>query len=473
MEGSLLSLIPFILVIPLSIIIKQVEPGLFVALIVGSYIKTPNLLEGINTMVSYLIKSFVDFNNIRVTIFLYVFTGLIGIIKFAGGIKGFVHLVSKKVKDKRTAMFLTWFSTIGTFSAPDFRVVTIAPIMKALKRRLNVPSYEVGFAIEATSNPVVVLIPIATAFAGYMVATIAAALKNVGVSAQPFTVYVKSIPFNFFSFAMIVVGIYYSFFKHSKVPEGKAEEENSNKGQEEEDLNECYKAYDKDTPVRPWNLIIPLIIFIILSFFLSYWDGRLKASSFFGAFMSSDALGVMLQSLFITLILTLIFFLLQKFKLSELVVHFLKGGNELMSVIIMLALILALSSLSEDLGFSKYITFHVKSWIPHFFVAPTLFLLGSLISYFIGSSLGTWGLLMPLGITLAHETGANILPVIGAVFASGTFGGFASPLSDTTVTLCTILNLPVMKYTRWKLIPALVAAGIATVLFAIVPFFIR
>lgn len=471
MEGSLLSLIPFILVIPLAIITKQVEPGLFVALLAGSYIKTPNLLEGIKTMLSYLIRSFIDFNNIRVAIFLYVFSGLIGIIKFSGGIKGFVNLVSKRVKDRRAAMFLTWASTIGTFSAPDFRVVTIAPIMKALKRRLNVPSYEIGFAIEATSNPVVVLIPIATAFAGYMVAIVTTALKNVGLSAMPYTVFIKSIPFNFFSFAMIAVGIYYSFFKHSKVPEDKAKGENSAQNQEE-DLNECYKAYEKDTPIKPWNLIIPLIVFIILSFFLSFWDGHLKASSFLGAFMSSDALGVMLESLFITLILTLIFLLSQKFKLSDLVIHFLKGGNELMSVIIMLALILALSTLSEDLGFSKYITFHVKNWVPHFFVAPTIFLLGSLISYFIGSSLGTWGLLMPLGITLAHETGANILPVIGAVFASGTFGGFASPLSDTTVTLCTILDLPVMEYTRWKLKPALVAAGIAAVFFAVVPYFI-
>lgn len=80
---------------------------------------------------------------------------------------------------------------------------------------------------------------------------------------------------------------------------------------------------------------------------------------------------------------------------------------------------------------------------------------GAVISYFIGSS---WGMLMPLGVTLASQSGANILPVIGAVFASGTFGAFASPLSDNTVTLCTILDLPVMEYARTKLVPSLIAA---------------
>ena len=142
------------------------------------------------------------------------------------------------------------------------------------------------------------------------------------------------------------------------------------------------------------------------------------------------------------------------------VTHFVKGGNELISVIIMLALIWALSAISEDLGFSKYIAFHIAGWIPDGLIAPVLFLLGGFISYFIGSSWGTWGILMPLGITLAHQAGANILLSIGAVFASGTFGAFASPLSDNTVTLCTILDLDVIEYARLKLKPALIAAGI-------------
>lgn len=473
MEGSWLSLIPFIVVIPVSILTRQVQPGLFAALFVGSYIKTPGLLEGIKTMISYVVNNLVQSSNIRIIIFLYVFAGLISIIKMAGGIKGFVHLVSKKIKDKRGAMLLTWFSTIGTFSDPDFRIVTISPIMKAMRRRLKMTSKEIGFAIEATSNPIVGLVPIATAFVGYMVSIISMALKNTGINQKAYTVYVSSIPFNFFSFTMIAVGIYFSFFKKSKNAQSGKPKGNPNEEQGEEGLDECHRAYEKDTPIKPWNLILPLIVVLLLTLFLSWWDGHAKASGFFEAFLNSDALGVMLEALFITFILTVAFFLYQRFKLADIVTHFIKGGNELMSVIIMLSLIWAVSSLAEDMGFSKYVTYHVKDWIPHFFVAPVLFLLGGLISYFIGSSWGTWGLLMPLGVTLAHQAGANINLVIGAVFASGTFGAFASPLSDNTVTLCTILDIPVIEYARWKLMPALVAAGITTVLFVLAAFLVR
>ncbi|WCK54430.1 Na+/H+ antiporter NhaC family protein [Aneurinibacillus sp. Ricciae_BoGa-3] len=472
MGGSWVSLLPFLIVIPISVLTKQVQPGLFVALLLGSYLKDPTFLGGIRTMLAYMVNNIVKPSNIRIIIFLYTFAGLISIIKLAGGIKGFVHLVSKKVKSKRSAMLLTWISTMFTFSDPDFRIVTIAPIMKALKDRLKMSSQKIGFVIEVTSNPVVGLIPLATAFVGYMVSVIAMALRENGIHDKPYTVYVKSIPFNFFSFVMIALGLFYTFFKKD-ADIIKTENENPNAEQGEEGLQSCYRAYEKETPIKPWNLLLPLLFVLCATLFLSWWDGRRQATGFFDAFLHSDALGVMLEALFLTLILTLIYFLFQKIPVSKLVTHFVKGGNELMSVIIMLALIWGVSAVAEDLGFSRYITSHVKGWIPHFFVAPVLFLLGGLISYFIGSSWGTWGLLMPLGVTLAHQAGANILLVIGAVFASGTFGAFASPLSDNTVTLCTILDLPVIAYARTKLIPALIAAGITTVLFGIASFFLR
>jgi len=724
MTPSWLSLIPFLIVIPVSIITKQVQPGLFVALLVGSYLVEPSLLGGIKKFLDYIVHTTIVSNNIRIIIFLYGFAGLINIIKMAGGIKGFVDLVSKKVKTKRSAMALTWLSTIGTFSDPDFRIVTIAPIMKALKDRLKMSARRIGIVIEVTSNPVVALVPIATGFVGYMVSIINTALKQAGIHRAPYLTYVESIPFNFFSFAILGVGIYYTFFMHRKhekkyhltkiekaealnnarkssetIPQpvtpatqpsyallnemaqepmpfqsittnaappfspvqsgelsnladislngtgakpivggasdqfpknnnqpvlgqmgantanptgsnGKAltlngglpsnpngmagqsngntlspngpqlsqpnamspqpagntpsgvqlsnangmagqpnvntlppngpqssfsselseqpvgnanppaepsmtnpnhvplpdtsnaslsattmsavttahdhvfNEEyarnldasllnsghvekmnNPNEKQGEEDLQQPNKDYDEKTPSRPWNLILPLGTVLLLTLFLSWWDGHFKANTFFGAFIKVDALGVMLEALLITLILTIIFFMVQKFPVAKIVTHFINGGNQLMSVIVLLALIWGVSAVSEDLGFSKYITMHVENWIPPSLVAPVLFLLGAVISYFIGSSWGTWGLLMPLGIMLAHHANANIFLVIGAVFASGTFGAFASPLSDNTVTLCTILDLPVIEYAKSKLVPALIAAGIACVLF--------
>lgn len=472
MEASWISLLPFLVVIPIAVLSKQVQPGLFAGLILGSYLIQPDLFGGIKTLISYLINNLVQPNNIRIIIFLYVFAGLISLTKMTGGIKGFVDLVGRKVKTKRSAMLLIWLSTIGTFNNPNFRIVTVAPIMKLLKRRLPLSSQKIGFMIEVTSNPVVALIPIATAFVGYMVSLIGTALQQVGIQDSPYGIYIRSIPFNFFSLVIIGIGIYYSFFKEMSNSINEDLVDDSDAQREEEALKKCIQAFEKETPSKPINLLLPLSVVLIMTLFLSWWDGHAKASNFFDAFIKADALGVMLEALFITLLVSLILFFIQRYSIAKLVNNFIDGGNELVSVILMLALVWALSSVSEDLGFSTYIAAHLVGWIPPAFIAPVVFILGSLLAYFIGSSWGTWGLLMPLAVTLAHQTGSNIILVIGAVFASGTFGAFASPLSDNSITLCAILDLPVMEYARSKLKPSLIAAGITTVLYGVASLFI-
>lgn len=202
MENSWVSLLPFIVVIPIAVLTKQVLPGLFAGLILGSYLIQPDLFGGIITLISYLINNLVKPNNIRIIIFLYVFAGLINLTRMTGGIKGFVDLVSRKVK-KRSAMLLIWLSTIGTFNNPNFRIVTVAPIMKLLKRRLPISTQKIGFMIEVTSNPVVALVPVATAFVGYMVSLIGTALQQVGINESPYSIFIKSIPFNFFHLLLL------------------------------------------------------------------------------------------------------------------------------------------------------------------------------------------------------------------------------------------------------------------------------
>ncbi len=589
MHPSWLSLIPFFLVIPISIFTRQVQPGLFVALLVGSYIIEPTLFGGIHKFLDYVFLAAVKPNNMKIILFLYGFSGLLSVVKMAGGIKGFVDWVTKKIKTKKGAMALIWISTLGTFSDPDFRIVTVAPIIKALQEKLKMSRRSAAYIIDVTSNPVVALVPVATAFVGYMVSLINTSFKQNGIGGQPYTVYIKSIPFNFFSFAIILVGLYYTFFtqpenkkgagagqnrkksdgvqsyadnlrldaasesdafsarRHPKTAQTALQSNEYNKTETERispasgqaemsdsslpldptaeamhgisqtgkretadrSLNtpdpkppgtgnpysrlyrEEYARHldaadrsalsdsgnrngeEENEPSRPYNLLVPILLLISLTLFLSWWNGHYHAHSFVDAFLKVDELDVMLESVLITLIVTIVLVMLQKFPTAKVVTRFINGGNQLMSVIVLLTLIWGVSDVSTDLGFSQYITGSVGGWIPPHFVAPILFILGAFLSYFIGSSWGTWGLLMPLGITLAHQSGANLFLVIGAVFASGTYGATCSPLSDNSVTLCTMMDMDVMDYCRWKLIPTTIAAGIALVLFVAASFIFK
>ncbi|MGO4889291.1 Na+/H+ antiporter NhaC family protein [Anaerobacillus sp. MEB173] len=468
MEANWLSIIPFLVVIPVAIFTRQVLPGLFLGLLVGSYIKEPSVIGGIQAMFTYIVQAIIDPNNIKIIVFLYAFSGLVGMIKMTGGIRGFVEKAAEKIKTRRQALVLTYVSTIGTFIAPTFRFVTIAPIMRALLKKVKMTTEELGFVIETTATPIIVLIPVATAFVGYMVSIIQIATQNQDINVDPYSLFIQSIPFNFFSIVTIILGVYLSFFHHSK-KKSHAPTQMEEKTEEEEDWHDCHPAVAKELPIKPMNLLLPLILVIGFTLFLTWWDGHEKGFGFFQAFIKADVLDAMVVALLITVLLSMIFYLLQRFKLEELITGFITGGNDLMSVILLLSVVWGLSSITDDLGFSSFVIAYTD-WIPQMFIAPLIFVFGAAISYFIGSAWGTWGILMPLGVSLASVGGVSLPLVIGAVFASGSFGAFASPLSDDTNTIAKILGLSVIDYVKFKLKPALIAAAISTVLYSIITF---
>lgn len=468
MEATWVSLVPFVVVIVLAGVTKQVLPGLIGGLLTASYLVNPSLLGGLEQVLAYLVEGLSDLNNLKIIIFLYLFAGLIGMIKMSGGIKGFVETASKKINSKRGALMMTWLSTLGTFSAPSFRIVTIAPIMRALLKRVKMTPQELGFVIETTASPVIVLIPIATAFVGYMTSVIDLSLKNEGTGGDAYSLYLQSIPYNFFSFTILILGFYLSFFHHTKKP---ATDAGNEEGEIDDNWEDCHPSVAKDLPSKPVNLLLPLSLVILLTVGLPFWSGLQKGASGFEAFIEADVLDAMVIAVLITFLASTAMMMLQKYSLRNIIASFTDGGNTMMPVILLLAVVWGLSIGTKDLGFSEYVTDHA-GWIPTSFIPPVLFLLGAGISYFIGSSWGTWGILMPLGISLAQVSGTELPIVIGAVFASGTFGAFASPLSDNTNTIASILKLKVMPYAKFKLIPALIAAGVSAVLYGVVPFFL-
>lgn len=463
-DTSWMSIIPFLIVIPVAMLTRQVLPGLVLGLLVGSYIVSPSLIGGMQEMLTYVIQALIDENNIKIIVFLYVFSGLIGMIKMTGGIKGFVEKSAEKITSKKQALILTYISTIGTFSAPTFRFVTIAPIMKAILKKVKMSTKELGFVIETTATPVIVLIPVATAFVGYMVSVIQISTESMGTTVDPYTLFLQSIPFNFFAIVIILLGIYLSFFHHSDTDAPLEMDE-----EKEADWHDCHPAVHKDLPSKPLNLLIPVLLVIVLTLFLTWLDGRAAGQSLFEAFVQADVLQAMVVALLITVFISIILYTIQRFKLSDIVNSFIVGGNDLMSVIVLLSIVWGLSSVTSDLGFSEFVTAHTD-WIPQMFVTPLMFVFGATISYFIGSAWGTWGILMPLGVSLALSADVSLPLMIGAVFASGSFGAFASPLSDDTNTLANILDISTMDYARFKLKPALIAAAITTVLYTGVTF---
>lgn len=473
LEHTWLSLLPFLIVIAMSIWLKNILPGLVVGLFVGSVIVTSGLLSGTIQSVSYMVTTLTDKTNIKIIAFLYLFGGLVGMMNISGGIKGFSEWVGAKIKSERGLLGLIWLTLPFTFMMPMFRIMLIGPVVKSLAKKLNVSKKKVGLTMDISTESVIVLLPVATAFVGFMVSLVEGSIRELNFGMSPYEVFLLSILFNFFAIITLIIGIIQTIWNPGT---GKS----SVKGVQEqlkEEEHEFHRIGIKKelsmVKAQPWNLIVPVFVLLGLSLYLLWQDGMSKgAKTIFDAFSVADATFVMLLAVFITLILAFIFYIIRRQHLSELLYHFYDGGNQMMEAISLLVLIWSLTLAAEELGFSTFISSTLGAFLPAWLTPATIFLLGSVVGYFIGSSWGTWGLFMPLGVSLAVSTGASIPLTVGAVFASGAFGALASPLGDTTITTASIMDLPIVEYARYKLKVSLIGGVISIAFYLAAAFFI-
>lgn len=452
----------------MSIWLKNILPGLVAGLLVGSVLAKFNLLAGIYQSVSYIVTTLSNGNNMKIIGFLYLFGGLVGMMNISGGIKGFAEWIGDKIRTERGLLGLIWLTLPFTFMMPMFRIMMIGPVVKSLIKKINVPKQRVGLTMDISTESVIVLLPVATAFVGFMVSLVEGSIRKLHLHTSSYHVFLLSILFNFFAIVMLAIGIVQTFWNHSK----KKTQTDVNQENIEEEENEFHRSgIEKELSLvkaQPWNLIFPVFLLLGLSLFLLWKDGTSKgAHSIFDAFAMADATFVMLLAVFITLVLSFVFYIIRRQPLNELLYHFYDGGNQMMEAISLLVLIWALTLSASDLGFSAFISSTLGTFLPAFLTPVTIFLLGSVIGYFIGSSWGTWGLLMPLGMSLAVATGASIPLTVGAVFASGAFGALTSPLGDTTITTATILDMPLVDYSRYKLKISLLGGVIAMMFYLV------
>lgn len=458
-----------ILVILLAAFTKRIIPSLTIGILVGGILLGKgNVIDGTILAVEHLIKSSASEESLYIILFLFVFGAFGEIMKLSGGIKGFSELADRYVKTEKGALGAIWLVTPFTFIDCCFHVISSGTIGKALIDKVKGNKYKLAHIVNVTSCLLIILIPFGTTYIGYIVGVIASALNKVGLKESPYNMFIKSIPFNFYAIVMLLISICVILFNFGFT---KINTDTSKRHQEENELSghEAHEQckFEEKAPPRPFNLILPLSLLIVSTFFFFWYTGKGKGAGFFNAIMNAEFEKSILLSGILTIVLTSVFYILQKIPMREIESHFISGGNEIVPPIIVLILSWGLSSIVEDLGFVDFITNVVGNKIPAFLIPAAIFLIGCAASYFMGSAWGTWALVMPIALPLAVSTNSIIPLVIGAVLAGGSLGDNASPLGETAVLSATISDIPIMEHVKSQLPYSLSAVGISAVLFVI------
>ena len=456
------SVIPPLLAIGLAIATRQVILSLSIGLWMGAWLLgSGNPLVAIPQAIDAVINVFTDPGDTRVLVFTLVIGGLIATIEKLGGVRGFIHLLQERkwVTGPGRAQWLAFGTGVVVFIESNITLLIAGAISRPLFDRYRVSREKLAYIIDATSAPICVLIPL-----NAWGAVIVSLLASSGIE-NPIDVFIGAILLNFYAiFAVLVCAlVIWSDFDigpmraaQKRTAEGEFLWPNATPMVDPS----LIEAEQSRQPQDSAKLMLLPVLALVLSMPLGLYvtgEGDLTAGS-----GSTSVLWAVLIALGTAWAIVLGS---RRATLETLMQLFLKGAGGLLPVAMILLFSLALGDVANALGTGVFVAQLAQETIPSALLLPLLFLLSAFIAFSIGSSWGTFAIMIPLAMQIVAALDMNASVFLAAVLSGAVFGDHASPISDTTVVASMAAATDHIDHVRTQLPYALISAGLATVAF--------
>jgi Na+/H+ antiporter NhaC len=468
-DPSWYSILPPIIAIILAIWTKQVILSLFAGIWMGfTLLNGFNPLLGATEGVNGLIHVFGDAGDTRVIIFTLLIGSLIATIEHSGGVRGFVHFLETRqwVHNKLRAQILAWATGLIIFVESNITLLVAGSVSRPLFDRYRISREKLAYLIDATSAPVCVMIPL-NAWGAVIIGLVTAT----GVD-NALQVFIASVPFNFYAIvAIVLAGVV--IWKNIDIGPMKKAEERTQGGDilwpgalpmvdisaeqiTDEDEADIPSAALMAVPILTMVAMMPIGLYLT-------GDGDLIQGS-----GSVSVLWAVIAAILVSWIMILV---KGSSSINELMRIFMKGAGSLLPIATILLFALALGDVAIELGTGTYIAGVVGDTIPGPLLAPLIFIVSAFIAFSVGSSWGTFAIMIPIAIPIATTLGLPVPLFLGAAISGAIFGDHASPISDTTVVASMASATDHIDHVRTQLPYALLAASIAATMFLVAGFF--
>jgi len=462
-DPSWYSILPPIIAIVLAIWTKQVILSLFAGIWMGFTLMSGfNPLAGFTAGVDGLIDVFGEAGDTRVIIFTLLIGSLIATIEHSGGVRGFVHFLETRrwVHNGLRAQILAWATGLVIFVESNITLLVAGSVSRPLFDRYKVSREKLAYLIDATSAPVCVMIPL-NAWGAVIIGLIASS----GVD-NALEVFIASITYNFYAIVAIILAAVVIWKNINIGPMKKAEERTQNGdilwpgATPMVDISAEQVTQDDDGDIPSAALmVIPIVTMVAMMPIGLYitGDGNLIAGS--------GSISVLWAVMAAIVVLWIMLLGLGASSINDLMRTFMKGAEALLPIATILLFALALGDVAQALGTGVYIAGVVGDTIPGPLLAPLIFIVSAFIAFSVGSSWGTFAIMIPIAIPIATTLGFSVPLFLGAALSGAIFGDHASPISDTTVVASMASATDHIDHVRTQLPYALVAAAIAATMF--------
>ena len=475
------ALLPPVVAIGLALATKEVYSSLFIGILIGGLLYSGFGFEGtlVHVFQDGFVASIANSYNVGILVFLVILGAIVALMNKAGGSEAFGRWASEHIKTKTGAMLATTALGILIFIDDYFNCLTVGSVMRPVADKHGISKEKLSYLIDATAAPICIIAPVSS-----WAAAVAAFVKDSGVSG--FGLFVKAIPYNFYAILTIVMMLCLAFMKFDYGPMRKfepASEENakqkiedyiSRKGEFSEKIKVMKEETVKDKSRKNGkviDLVFPIVVLII-----SCVTGMLYSGEFFSgagiieAFSNSDAsVGLMLGSA-CTFIITIIYFLIRNgLKFQDIMSCLPEGFKAMVPAILILVFAWTLKAMTDSLGAKEFVEGLVYDSAAGFKVMlpAIIFLIGCFLSFSTGTSWGTFGILIPITISVFPITTPIGVVCVSACMAGAVCGDHCSPISDTTIMASAGADCDHINHVNTQLPYAITVAAVSFVSYII------
>ena len=278
--GTAWSLLPPVIAIVLALITKEVYSSLFVGILAGGLLYSNFAFEGTvlhifnGGIVAVLAQP--DGYNIGILIFLVILGAMVSLMNRAGGSAAFGRWAAKHIKTRVGAQLATIALGVLIFVDDYFNCLTVGSVMRPVTDKHNVSRAKLSYLIDATAAPVCIIAPISSW---------AAAVASYVEDGQGLTLFIKSIPFNFYAWLTIIMMIGLAVLKIEYGPMAKFEK-NAQAGDLFSGKNP-YAGMEDDVPEgkgKVIDLVLPIVVLVFCCVMGMLYSGGFFTGTSWGTF---------------------------------------------------------------------------------------------------------------------------------------------------------------------------------------------
>jgi Na+/H+ antiporter NhaC len=428
------ALTPPVIAIALALITKEVYSSLFLGILTGAFLNAGFDLVGTLNQVFQqgLLTVLSDKWNVGILIFLIILGMMVQLMNRTGGSAAFGQWASTHIKSRAGAQLATMLLGCLIFIDDYFNCLTVGSVMRPVTDKYNISRAKLAYLIDSTAAPVCIIAPISSW---------AAAVSGFVKGENGISIFVQSIPFNFYALLTLAMMVIIIFLGIDYGPM-KTHEENALNGDlfttgiTEEAAETLRKGEKKIGSVI--DLVLPIVMLIICCVIgMIYTGGFFEDKGFVDAFANSDAsVGLVLGSA-VALIITVAFYLIrQSLPFADCMDCLPEGFKQMVPAMLILSFAWALKAMTDSLGAAKYVASVVESSAGNLmnFLPAIIFLIAVFLAFASGTSWGTFGILIPIVVSCFQGVDHQLMIIsISACMAGAVCGDHCSPISDTTI----------------------------------------